>query len=202
LTSGKPIEIDLLADGTVFFPEHGKPHHVFNMEVGEARLVVSSPLTQDQIRDGQDWYSKLATSASLSRVWRLLVASLGFADDRLRGFMNSWSALEILVNKLFARYSTLFFNELRSGEHPEVRSLYVDRISNVMKDKYRLADKFAIVASYLAPAEADADFVVFERIKSQRDALMHGQDVTDSALHVAAAQGLAQKYLRLHLARV
>jgi hypothetical protein len=201
LSSGKPLQVDLLADGTVFLPEHGKPHHIFNMQAGAVRAVVSSPIMHEQAQEVQRWYGDLAQHSSMGRVWRLLVLSLGFADDRLRAFMNSWSALEILVNKVFSEYSKLFFDELRSGEHPDVRKVYVNRISTVMKDKYRLADKFAIIASNLAPADADADFAAFERLKSQRDALMHGQDVSESGLDAELAQQLAQKYLRLHLAR-
>jgi hypothetical protein len=100
---------------------------------------------------------------------------------------------------VFPEYSERVFRELSSGDHPEARATYVARIREVMKDKYRLGDKFALVASYLAPEEADVDLEAFHEIKRQRDELMHGMDVSERQLQVGVAQRLAQQYLHRHI---
>ena len=67
------------------------------------------------------------------------------------------------------------------------------------KDKYRLTDKFALIASLLRPESADKVVGQFKRVKEDRDKLAHGQEVNDASLPGQAVQELVRRYLRLHL---
>jgi hypothetical protein len=97
-------------------------------------------------------------------------------------------------------YEERFFKELDNGEHPESRRQYLRRVRSVMSSKYRLSDKFALIASLLSPESADEDVEQFKQAKNDRDKLLHGQDVHEASLPVQIVQELARKYLRIHLA--
>ena len=119
--------------------------------------------------------------------------------DILRSFLAAWTALEIFVSKVFAEYESRIFQELNEGDYPDVRRQYLQRIQEVMKDKYTLANRFSVVSCQLCPSDADTDIKIFTTAKNMRDKLSHGQDVLEAALPVAEVQNLARKYLRLHL---
>ncbi len=104
------------------------------------------------------------------------------------------------MNKVFGTYETKLFPELMSDNRPTVHGQYLDQIRDVMKDKYRIFDKFTVLACQLSPEDADADVVRFKAAKDMRDKMSHGQDVIEAALPVECVQTLLRKYLRLHLA--
>jgi len=69
----------------------------------------------------------------------------------------------------------------------------------VMSDKYRLSDKFLVIASVLDSASAVDDGREFSRLKKIRDGLLHALDTPSSPLSTHAVQKLLFKYLKLHL---
>jgi hypothetical protein len=198
LAARNAVRADRVGDAIVVHQDNGKPLYCFFLS-GSATGVLSSPLSGKEAKAAQGWYDVLVANHDLERTWKLLVSSLGFSNDPLRAFLSGWAALEILVNKIFGEYNDRLFAELRRDAQPKAREIYLQRVLDVMKDKYRLNDKFALVAASLNPSEADADFVVFKEAKAIRDQLAHGQDVVDSALPVVETQRLAKKYLHFHL---
>jgi hypothetical protein len=74
-----------------------------------------------------------------------------------------------------------------------------ERFQNVMSDKYRLADKFLVIASVLDSAAATEDAKEFRRLKKLRDGLLHALDTPSSVLPTEAVQKLILKYMKLHL---
>jgi hypothetical protein len=70
-----------------------------------------------------------------------------------------------------------------------------------MSDKYRLSDKFSVIATELAEPDLEQDQATFDTIKVIRDKLLHGEDISLTSLPIADANKLLRKYLRLHLAR-
>jgi hypothetical protein len=81
---------------------------------------------------------------------------------------------------------------------PDAQHQYVERVRRVMRDKYRLFDKFALISSLLCPENADEDVRRFKLVKKYRDILSHGQDLNEGNLPVVAVQELGRRYLRLH----
>jgi hypothetical protein len=127
-----------------------------------------------------------------------MATSLGTHGDPLRTFLAGWAALEILVNKLFKRYERAFALELTRA-HPAVgHTLYLDRVHQVMSDKVRLTDKFAVISAALAPADGHADVATFARLKDLRDKLLHGVLISDRDLPQHEPAQLARKFLELH----
>jgi hypothetical protein len=185
-------------DAVVFFRDDGKRVYSLSFSMS-ASLTVASPIASEAISDVAQWFERLGSEPGLRRVVHLLVSSLALGDDRLRAFLSAWSALEILVSKLFAYYERRFFDAIVSASSPAGQRQHMGRIREVMKSKYRLGDRFALLASQLDPTSSDADIVSFSATKKQRDDLLHGDEIDERQLRLLDAQRLARKYLRLHL---
>jgi hypothetical protein len=188
-----------LSDTTVFFRNDGKPVYAYSASLGAASVLLSLPPSDEAVALIGAWYPKLVANSSLARVIRLLASSYESGGDRLRFFIAAWTALEMFVSKTFQQYERLLFNELRLEGRPAAHDQFLERIQGVMKDKYRLWDKFAVIACQLSPSDADADVETFKSAKDMRDDMSHGQDIDEAALPLNAVQNLLRKYLRLHL---
>lgn len=186
------------SDSVVFFREDGKPVYSYVFWTSVNAFLCIGIGTED-INSIAELYENLDADRKLERVSQLLISSLETEDDILRSFLFAWTALEILINKTFTVYENQFIQELSGGDYPKARSQYLDRIRTVMKDKYRLTDKFALITSLLCPKDADRDIFSFEEAKKTRDKLSHGQDFDEAGLPVYSIQYLVQKYLRLHI---
>jgi hypothetical protein len=190
--------IEEVSDTIVFFRDDGKPIYSYTFSMaGEPSVLRAIP--EESIESVTSWYQTISQDPQLERVNRLIVSSLQIKSDKLRSFLFAWAAIEILINKTFGSYEEWFFRELDEDDHPDARRQYLERVRDVMKDKHRLTDKFALIASLLCPESADEDVRRFKQTKEQRDKLLHGQDVKEGSLPVAVAQELTRKYLRLHL---
>jgi hypothetical protein len=138
----------------------------------------------------------------LKRVVNLFARSLdSAADDDFRSFLFGWTALEIFINKVFSQYERVLVEAVNSQVTVHGVSRYFERITQVMKNKYRLVDKFSVVAGVLAGETSDADVDQFKRIKKARDELLHGQDVAVTSLINTELRELLSRYLRAHLAQ-
>ncbi|MFY9527742.1 MAG: hypothetical protein WAR24_02425 [Candidatus Acidiferrales bacterium] len=131
----------------------------------------------------------------------MIRSSFETQDDPLRSFLAAWSVFEIFVNKAFVAYEASFFDSMLGEGHPDVQRKYLERIRQVMKDKYRLVDRFAAISFQLSPATSDEDVKRVLRTKKVRDDLFHGDAVDEANLPVMAIRDLASKYLRLHVER-
>jgi hypothetical protein len=198
VTADAVLAVTPVGEATVFTRADGKTVYSLSLSMSGSGHV-SSPITTEAIGEVPTWFDRLSSEPNLSRVVHLLVTSLALDDDRLRAFLSAWSALEILIAKLFSAYEAQFFDAMASSSAPVGQRKYVGRIREVMKDKYRLTDKFALIASQLDPSSSDADIESFARTKDQRDRLLHGDDIPERQFMIRDAQRLARKYLRLHL---
>ena len=79
----------------------------------------------------------------------------------------------------------------------------MERIKGVMKDKYRLTDKFVAVAAALfsgAPdSEIEDDFKRFSQLKQLRDSIFHGDEFSEMNLPVRELAALLRKYVLAHV---
>jgi hypothetical protein len=95
--------------------------------------------------------------------------------DRLKAFLSGWAALEIFIAKPFKICENAFLSPLASAGQPTSRKRFLDRIKEVMRDKYRLTDKFSAVAAVLFPnapeQEIEDDFKQFSHLKKLRDSI-------------------------------
>jgi hypothetical protein len=180
-------------------PENGKPIYTFSFQGGFARASVASPLTHGIIGESAALVSKIAANPKLTRPVSLLITSLDNGTEELQAFIGAWSALEIFVNATFkATYETRWFGIMEEGAPGSAKPIF-ERLKNVMSDKYRLADKFLVIASVLDSAAAADDAAEFDRLKKFRDNLLHALDVPSSPLPTESVQKLILKYMKLHL---
>src|SRR5215204_2890300 len=130
----------------------------------------------------------------------LLAESLDVSTDRLRTFLFTYIALEILIHKLFSVYEQIFVHELTSRSPvPGTTSRYFDRIKKVMQDKYNPIDKFTIIASLLSGESSDEHIEQFKRIKGIRDRIVHTGRYEEASLPNVELRELLTGYLRRHL---
>lgn len=138
---------------------------------------------------------------NLRHVPRLLAQSHEARLQPLSAFISAWAGLEILIVATFDHYEALWTETLHRAL-PGTALSVANRVRAVMKDKYRLADKFAIMASALDPAGADEDLASFMALKQMRDAFFHTLSADPQDLPGEATRRLLRKYLSLHLERM
>lgn len=116
----------------------------------------------------------------------------------MRAFISAWTSLEILINRIFSIYEDKFIYNIENDHNSHGVNQFLTRIKDVMKDKYRLTDKFSLIASYLS-AEVTEDIELFKSMKKIRDDISHGKEFNEETLPVENARKLASKYLMGHL---
>ena len=86
-----------------------------------------------------------------------------------------------------------------AGGAPASAKPLFKQFQEVMSNKYRLVDKFLVIASVLDADHAADDAAEFRRLKKLRDGLFHVLDAPSSPLPTEAGQKLLLKYMKLHL---
>lgn len=196
-----PYEFRQVVDGSYLTTDDGKVVHSASFEGGSLSAYVSSRLTAEQVARIAADIPLTLRAGVLERVMRLYAHSLSESVDNYRSFVAAWSALEILIGKLFPMYQRLLAAELRAVSAAPGLHAYLDRIASVMADKYGLADKFAVLSMYLDDERKDDEVRVFRELKNVRDRLSHGEELDESTLPTKDVQRLFDKYLRNHLRR-
>lgn len=190
-----------IADGMYFIDDADKPAYSIDFEVSGS-ATVSMGLKPRDIENVEKYAKVMGGHRELVDPARLLSRSLSVESDWLLSFLSIWSGLEIFVSKVFRSYEAAIFSKDEKNVSNVVPGPVVKRIQEVMKDKYRIADKFSVVSSLLAPYEAEEDLAKFKIIKEVRDKFMHGGELELKTLPIQDTQVLLRKYLRLHAERL
>jgi hypothetical protein len=190
-----------IRDDIIFVNDSGKPVYTYDMKMS-GRMSVSTSMEDAMLDFARDNAKVFAKHQDLASPGRLLIKSLDVENDELLSFLSAWSGLEIFINGSFRAYESSFFEKLRGGEKPIAPSKLVESMREVMKKKYGLLDKFALVSFELAGDSAEADIDEFQQIKKTRDSLIHGRDVPFDTLPTTGVRGLLRKYLKLHTERL
>lgn len=199
--AGDPLRFREIMDGSCLLADDGRVIHSVSVEGGNPSGYVSRPLnTERQAQVGSDMSLALRAGA-LERVMRLHAQSLSNETDNYRAFIAAWSALEILVAKLFPTYQQVLAAELRAVNQSPGLQAYLDRVATVMNSKHSLADKFAVLSVYLDSVATEDEIRTFKELKGVRDRLSHGEELDEAALPTKEVQRLFDKYLRTHLRR-
>jgi len=189
--------IKKIRDGVVFASENDKPVYAYNITMSGTGTVVTY-LEGSMLAFTKDNAKVFARHQDLVNPARLLTRSLDVENDTLLSFLSAWSGLEIFINGCFRAYENSLFEKLHDGEKPLAPSKLVERIRDVMKDKYGLSNKFALVSLELDGASTETDIADFQRVKRVRDSLIHGEEVPLDALPTKDVRRLLRKYLKLH----
>jgi hypothetical protein len=197
-TEHDTIQVKRVQGDVYLINESGKP--VYSLDFSASGDAFVSRRTSDAvIREAQSQAVALTSEKSLARVNRLLVQAISSENDKLRRFMFGWSALEIFINKVFSEYERLCVQNLLGTDPASHTQRYFERIHDVMRDKYRITDKFVVVTACLGDDSIETDVETFASIKKSRDELLHGEVLDEDSLPVAETIKLLKKYLRLHI---
>jgi len=191
-----------LSEDTFLISETGQIIYSINL-LFSGEVSASSALLPERAVSISDRFSLLQNSNDLKSVGRLIAQMTDSRTDRLKAFLAGWTALEILISKAFMRYEDIFLSPLTNAEQPSLRERFLERVKGVMKDKYRLTDKFVAVAVVMFPNAPDEeiqdDFREFCNLKKMRDSILHGVEFLESALPNSELASLLRKYVLAHV---
>jgi|GEM_PF-3354887 len=192
------LQIKRLAQGAYLLSASEKPIYSFSMSCG-GEAYTSRTTTDELIDQTRKYLSSLAIDTGLSRVYKLFIQSISIDNDVLRRFIFSWSALEILINKVFSKYEKLFVQNHLGDKPADQTHRYFNRIQDIPKDKYPLLDKFVVIATCIGNESVEGDIESFHKIKKTRDTFFHGEPMDEKSLPVSETIGLLKKYIRCHI---
>jgi hypothetical protein len=198
LATSHPIEIRKLTEGVYLIDHNKKVHYSYSLSM--SAKCFSSEIFDNKLATRTDSYFKeLKKSKSLDKVFRLLSQALDESNDIFRSFIFSWTALEIFINKIFNEYEKKFLDDLVKSSSLKTTHVYLERIADVMKDKYSLKDKFVVISSFLADDEAEKFLEEFKKIKKIRDQIIHGEEINENTLPVHGIIKIVKAYLKKHI---
>jgi hypothetical protein len=193
--------LEKIAEGSYLLTPDNKVIHSFSPEVGTPSAYASSPINPAQISRIQQFISLISKKDDLASVARLFAHSLDRNANKFRAFVSAWSAMEILINKTFQQYENELIAEVSKITIAPGLKKYLSRNSEVMKGKYSLVDKFAVISIFLNGEKGEDDITLFDSIKKVRDNVFHGQDVVETSLPIRELHGLFEKYFSKHIER-
>jgi hypothetical protein len=200
-----PSRFAALGEGTYLIDEEGKIIYSVNFSM-PTEATVSTNLSSDGLDRITARYSMLQRANDIESVQRLFSQVADFGADRLKAFLSGWAALEMLIAKSFKTYEQVFLSPLAIPGQPILRDRFLGRIKDVMKDKYRLTDKFVVVAAVLFPTTPDVqlqeDYDKFCRLKKLRDSIFHGHEFSEHDLPIYELTPLLRKYVVAHIATI
>ena len=201
--SDSPSRFACLTDGTYLLNDAEKPVYSISFSMS-AETSTSTPLSEEAATRIVDRYAALNQENDLNSVERLFSQMAEYGTDRLKAFLSGWAALEILIAKSFKSYEQAFLSPFTNAEQPTLRERFLARIKGVMKDKYRLTDKFIAVTAVLFPslddAEVERNYADFCKLKGLRDSIFHGEPFLEKDLPVHEMAALLRKYVVARIA--
>lgn len=198
ISTSPEYHVERIASGIYFLDVNEKPLYTYTLQGGRARFILAKPVDLEKEMEISRVIGLSNANMQLKTPFRLLIQSLETTQDNLRAFISAWSALEILTNKAFPVYEAKFIAGIVDDHNTHGVNDFLERIKDVMKDKYRLADKFSLVASFLS-SDITEDIELFKSMKKVRDNISHGKEFDEEALPVDNARKLASKYLKNHM---
>jgi hypothetical protein len=199
ISSDGQYAIERVTDGVYLVSGDEKVVYSFTAKFGEATVYTSGSPGLRVLELKPEYATALVDNKYMRSVSMLLAQSMGISTDPFRTFLFAWTALEILINKAFSVYEQDLIDELTSKSTVPGTSRYLRRITEVMGDKYRLVDRFGVVASFLAGESSDEHIERFKKIKKVRDDIVHRGDVQEELLPNTELRALVTEYLRRHL---
>jgi hypothetical protein len=199
ISSSGHYSVEHITDGVYLVNDDGKVVYPFHASDFEGPVSIIDHFSLGALDLKPKYAEALVGDKNMRGVSTLLAESLDVSTDRLRTFLFTYIALEILIHKAFSVYEQKFVHELTSSSTVPGTARYFDRIKNVMQGKYNPVDKFTIIASLLSGESSDEHIEQFKRIKGIRDRLVHTGKYEEDSLPNIELRELLIGYLRKHL---
>lgn len=194
LSTERYFEFNRILSGFHLQDEEGKLFYSFSLEVS-GKCTISNPVSDNSIIKTTEYANKIAQSSLSKKVISLMSQALDENNDVLKSFLFAWSALEIFIQQAFKEYEQKYIDNILGNNPLILTKKYFERIKDVMKDKYRLNDKFIVLADLLCSETAEQDLIEFQAIKKNRDDFVHGEYINEDELPVRKTVILLKKYL-------
>lgn len=193
---GVSRDYDKIFDGYYVFDENTGGHRYFNHNNASSSWTCSA-ISGEELTMSARLSEVLYSDDAIKTVFSLFGESqTPYENGRLHSFIAAWAGLEVFIVKKF--------NELLARIRPQakvsgIHQKLFDRMFSVMDGKYRVLDKFIILASYYDEAGADADIALFTKLKDSRDQFFHTMKIGVVDLPLDEVRYLLEKYLKLYL---
>lgn len=144
MSTSPEYHAEKISSGIYFLDENKKPLYSFTMQGGSLRIIQAKPIDIEKEKEITKLIGLSKNNQQLKTPFRLFTQSLETTQDQLRSFISAWTALEIFTNKVFSVYEEKFIVNIADNHNSHGVNQFLTRIKDVMKDKYRLTDKFAL----------------------------------------------------------
>lgn len=162
-----------------------------------SRSQTMSRINQEEIQSAIFLAEILHADKELQAVIDLFSGSLKpYESGFLQAFISAWTGLEIFIAKQFKAIQLNIGITIKGAP---AHNIFSERMLEVMKDKYRLLDKFVALSNYFNESGADDDISLFKKIKKVRDDFFHSMVGSVESLPLNETRELLEKYLKLYL---
>ena len=185
----------VICDGSYLIKPDSKIVHSITAKMGSLNAYVSRKLSNVEIDRIGTFISSILEKPDICKVTELFSMALEDKRDRFQGFVTAWSALEILIGKLFRKYETKLFSEFSNTINAPGMEMYLGRVKTVMNGRYTLVDRFSVLSIFLGGDDAGEDIESFKKCKDIRDSIFHGKQISDELLPLEDVRALIDKYL-------
>ena len=198
-----PARLIPLSSGIHFTMSDGRTVFPLQFEIsGEA--YSSTALDESGVARISSRYGAIRANADLDSVERLFCAMCDVKGDKLKEFLFGWTAVEILIMKLFKIYDLSKLEALNKNVQPRLRLELERRAATLPARNFKVVDKFIVVTMVLlhdAPGEGTYEsYRKFCEMKELRDHIFHGQAFSIQDLPVNEVAGILHRYFVAHLA--
>lgn len=198
LAANHSMDIKKVDSGLYLTNHENKIYYPISISLSTPNVFCSESLNE-AVAKIKNYFDIVKKEKSLNKVYRLLSQAIDSNNDNLKSFIYSWTALEILINKIFNVYEKEFLNFLAKSSKLNASRFFICRISEIMKDKYKLHDKFVIITSFFKDEEAEIMSEQFKNVKKYRDKMFHGEDIEEATLPTDDVIKIIKIYLKAHI---
>ncbi|PQV44254.1 hypothetical protein [Paraburkholderia sp. BL21I4N1] len=189
---------DLILDGYYAFDEKsGGFQKLFPNNFSDS--YTATKITDEEILKVTALAEALCQDGELRSVVDLFSDALTpHESGHLHAFIAAWTGLEMFIAKQFKELQSSV--EISIKGYP-AHKVFSERMLDVMKDKYRLLDKFVALSNYYNEVDADDDISLFKNLKRVRDDFFHSMEGDIDSLPLDKTRELLEKYLKLYMGR-
>ena len=191
-----------IARGSSFNNDGGEELFSFRMSGSPVRVTVSKPLDDKRVKEIYDFWQIIQKESALDRIYKLLSMSSDIEQDVFKRYINAWTALEILINKLYNDYKNETLQRIINNNKRKAELILLDKVKKYLNEdsKFGLLEKFNFIVDILFdnPSEKSDNF---KKFKKQRDDIFHGKaiGISDKELPFAEICDFILDILREHL---
>jgi len=190
--------LESIAEGVFFEWTDGRP--LFSSTLNfSGRGTVAQSATADHALSVNRRFSAMRAAQTPRKAQRLIARMAEEPSDLLRQFVFGWTALEIFVDQLFAKYDLQFLESILDGGASTI-AIRLTKYKQLKPIKeVSLLGRFIVVAALLSTTDSNADqeavVDTFKKVQKARNDLLHRDDIREDALPIVDLRSLHRKLI-------